>query len=353
MIDYEIAVIYTRSGKRFGQKVIANLEDILREEGEPQDIMIPFTVEEFASSEIKPTIKKSVRCKEVYIIADCENKEDGRNVDTNLRELKQAISAAKQSSAERIYVFVPSHPYARQDVAHGREPITLRDIIVELEALGGALLREVFCLDIHNRTTAAIYRTATLNTLFSSKVVIPYLRSPELNLNLENLVVYGCDDIKRARYYAAGLDIKEVGIVYKERDYSTINKSRALGSVGPDVEGKDVLLIDDMLDTGGTMIDAIKLLKSKGARKIYVYITHPLFNIKHDKESGIDIDPIAEFDRLYAEGLIEKVIATDTAFNGRTDLTEKPWYKEISVAPICARVIYNVHNHEPISQFLE
>lgn len=207
-----------------------------------------------------------------------------------------------------------------------------------LESAGA---QRVLTLDIHAEAIQGFFRFTKLEDMHASGEIIDYLIN-QLKLDTKNLVVTGPDvgSAERARHYSKifGTDL---AIVDKERDYSTVSKVESMRLVG-NVKDRDVLIVDDMIATGGTLINAARLLKDKGAKKIIVAISLPFFN-------GNAIERIQ---KAYEEGIIERVIGTDAVFWGEEFVAKTPWYEEVSVAPLFAKVIYNINMKRSVSQLL-
>jgi len=334
----QLAVMACESGIPFGKKVVQELNRLASKEGEPVIELLQTREIAFANTEIKTVIEESIRGADLYIIQDVENKTSKKSVDENLRALKTAIDAARRADAHYITAILPVYPYARQDKQIGRECLTAAQIAEEIENAGAD---RVLTLDVHNSAIAGFFRKAKFENLHASKNIIGYVKRA---IDQENLVVVSPDEggTKRASYYAQQLGVN-LAIIYKERDYSKqscIERATLLG----DVTGKDVLIIDDMISTGGTLFEISKLLKDEyNARKIYLACSLPLFN-----------GPALErFDWLYNTKKIEEVIGTDAVHHGEYFQAKHPWFKEVSVAKYFAKVIYNINNYTSLSQLLQ
>nr|MCK4930115.1 ribose-phosphate diphosphokinase [Nanoarchaeota archaeon] len=348
----KLGIIACESGRPFAEKVVSELENIIKKEEKPtfldrlkfwkkRDItkvkFIDTKETWFANTEPKEEIEESIRNRDIYIFQDVENKTGGRTVNDNFRVLKTGIQAARMSDAHYITAVIPVFPYARQDKQKTREAITAADAAREIEDTGAT---RVITLDIHNNAIAGFFRKAVLENLRASKNISDYIIE---NVNLENLVVVAPDTgaVPRNEYYANILKT-ELNMIYKKRDYTTgskINKMILLGNV----EGKDVLLVDDMVDTGGTLEENVLLLKDNGAKKIYFACSLSLFNGK----------ALERTNRLYEDKKINKVIGTDAVFHDHDFAQKHPWYVEVSVARYFAKVILNINKGASISRLLK
>lgn len=334
----ELAIMACESGKPFAEKVLHQIKDIVQREGADETVhFIDSKETHFDNREIKTEVLDSIRGTDIFIIQDVENSVNGYAVDENLRALKTAIDAAWRSGAEHISVVVPTFPYARQDKAKSREGITAARVAEEIE---NCKATQVLTLDVHNSAIAGFFRMARFEDLHASKNIIDYV---EKHIDTKNLVVLSPDagGAPRAEHYASKLKT-ELGFIYKKRDYTKpncVSESILLG----DVHGRDILLIDDMVDTGGTVVSTIELLKmEEKADKVYFACSLPLFNGK----------AVQKLDELYQKGYLSGLIATDAVYHGDDFSRRYPWFLEVSVAKYFARVIFNINHNRSISELL-
>ena len=146
----------------------------------------------------------------------------------------------------------------------------------------------------------------------------------------------------RGRLYSKFFGNKPMAIIDKVRDYSKASTIADMTLVG-DVSGKDIFMGDDLISTGGTLINACKKLKDKGALDIYLSCTFPFFNNRaYDK-----------FSKAYEEGVFKKLLGTDCVFWGEEFAKENEWYDEVSVARLFANIIYNINTKQSISELLD
>ncbi len=335
----ELAIMACESGKPFALKILDHIRDIVHRERAEENVQFIVSKEtHFANTEIKTEVLDSIRGTDIYIIQDVENSVYGQSVDQNLRALKTAIDAAWRAGAGNISVVIPTFPYARQDKPKSREGITAARVAEEIE---NNKATQILTLDVHNSAIAGFFRMARFEDLHASKNIMDYVAE---HLDTQNLVVLSPDagGAPRAEHYASRLKT-ELGFIYKKRDYSKCNcvsQSILLG----DVHGKDVLLVDDMVDTGGTVVSTVNLLKEKeGARRIYFSCSLPLFN-------GAAVEKL---DELYRKGYLTGLIGTDAVFHGDDFSRQYPWFIEVSVAKYFARVIFNINHNRSISKLLE
>ncbi|MEE9525023.1 MAG: ribose-phosphate pyrophosphokinase [Candidatus Woesearchaeota archaeon] len=333
----ELRLLACEAGRPFAEKILQKL----LEKGEYKEARIIDSKEiQFANSEIKTKIGESIRDADVYIIQDVENSVHGKSIDENLRALKTAIDAAWRSDARYVTAVLPAFPYARQDKQDGREGITASLIAREIEAAGAD---HVITLDIHNTAIAGFFRKAKFDNLNASKNIMSHiLKNPEL-FNLKNMVIMPPDlgGAKRAERYARKLGTDLV-FVHKKRSYTHANVVEDAVIIG-DISGKDVLIVDDMICTGGTLIKVIKLVKQKGANKVYAACSLPLFN-------GNAIQNLTE---AYEADYLSGVIGTDAVHHGKDFAAKCPWFREVDIASYFAKVIRKLNHRESLSELLQ
>jgi len=280
----------------------------------------------FADGEIRIKIAPNLRRRHVFIIQPtCAP------VNDHIVELLLMIDAAKRASSSEVIVIMPYFGYSRQDRKEmPRVPISSA-VIASMIAHVGA--DRILTLDIHSEQEEGFIQQPWDN-VYASYALAPAIKKKKL----ENLVVVSPDKggVSRATFYQGLLGASELAIVYKERDLSVNNKSDALAMVG-NVKGKNVLLVDDMIDAGGTIVHAADYLKEKGAKRIFACATHGLF-------SGDALTKIAK-------SALEKVIVTDSVKH-RTEVVKNPKIEIVSVAPLLAEAIKRIETGDSISSLI-
>lgn len=281
------------------------------------------TVSTFADGEKRIVIPENLRRRDVFIIQPtCPP------VNDNIMELFLIIDAAKRSSASEVSAIIPYFGYSRQDRKdRPRVPISA-SIIARLIEYSGA--DRIVTVDIHSEQEPGFVEIPWDN-LYGSFSFLPELKKHFKS----NLVVASPDKggVPMATFYAELLDASGIAIVFKERDVSKSNKSEALDMIG-DVKGKDVLLVDDMIDTGGTICNAANLLKSRGASRVCAASTHGLFS-----------NPALE---RIKQSALEQIFITDTV-PLREEILENPNFKIISVASLLSEAIKCIYNGDSMS----
>lgn len=273
---------------------------------------------DFSDGEYQPCLEESVRGSRVFIIGSTFPPAD------NLMEMLLMIDAAKRASADKITAVIPYFGLARQDRKDKpRVPIGAKLVANLLTAAGAT---RVMTMDLHADQIQGFFEIP-VDHLFASAIFINYVKS----LNLDNLTIASPDmgGAKRARTYAGYLDA-DVVICYKERKKA--NNVDFMTLIG-DVRGRNVILVDDMIDTAGTLTKAADILMDAGATSVRAMATHAIF-------SG------AAYDRIN-DSKLEEVIVTDSIPLKNTLVSK---IKVLSCAPLFGEVMNLVHKRESISK---
>ena len=279
------------------------------------------SIERFSDGEINIQIAESVRGKDVFIIQPtCAP------ANANLMELLIMTDALKRSSAKSITAIVPYYGYARQDrKAAPRVPITAKLVANMFETAG---ISRMVTVDLHASQIQGFF-DIPVDNLYGAILFLDYIKSK----NFKNPVIASPDigGVARARYFAKKLDLDMV-IVDKRREKA--NQSEVMNIIG-EVKGKDIILIDDMIDTAGTMVHGAQALKDLGANSVMACCTHPVL-------SG------PAFDRIQNGALDELVVANTIPM---TRSCKK--IKMLSTATMLGEVIRRVSNNESVNSLFE
>ncbi|MGB6018507.1 MAG: ribose-phosphate pyrophosphokinase [Sulfurimonadaceae bacterium] len=273
-------------------------------------------VKRFSDGEISVQIAESVRGRDVFIVQST-----GSPSNDNLMELLIMTDALRRSSASSITAVVPYYGYARQDrKAAPRVPITAK-LVADLYETAG--IDRVVTIDLHAGQIQGFFNIPVDN-LYGSIVFKEYVQSK----NLPNPVIASPDigGVERARYFAKQLGLEMV-IVDKRREKA--NESEVMNIIG-DVEGKDVIIVDDMVDTAGTMVKAAAALKGKGATSVMAIATHGVLSGK----AYVNLDSDALDELCISNTLVTKPHDSVTV---------------LSVAPLFAEVIRRVYHNESVN----
>lgn len=318
------------------------------------DFTINVKYTKFANGEEKAEIIDPVRGLNIYLIHDISNcapikvagQEDGKPISINdhLMFLFTTVNALKLAGAASVTLVLPTYPYSRQHKKSGREALTAGMFARFCEVLG---VDRIITLDIHSREIENAFTTCHLENLHGSYQTLMALRKL-IDFSDPDIVVVSPDTgaVSRNKFYAQGLH-RPLAMLYKERDYSVVSKDakntniKSINLLG-DVKGKTVLMADDMIATGGTMIIAMRELMNRGAKKIICMVSLPFFN-------G---NAIENFDNAYKEGVFWRIIGTNAVYQGK-ELLEKEWFVQADVTELFARVISRLHHGRSISPLLD
>jgi ribose-phosphate pyrophosphokinase len=334
----ELALMSCESGRPFAKRIVKQLNKIIKQDNPKSSGITLVNSEEitFANGEIKTVVNDNIRGADLYIVQSADDPLSKKSINDNLFSLLTAINAAYQSDADSITVILPQYPYSRQERKKTREGITARQVASFLEISGA---NRVITLDIHAEAIQGFFTHAKLEDLHASNTLINYFKK---KIASKNLIVAAADvgGAEKARYYSNRMQT-DMAIVDKARDYSKSSVVESMRLVG-NVSGKDVLIPDDMISTGETIVNAARLLKLHNAKKIYIACSLPFFN-----------HPALEtLQQAYEQGDIDCVMGTDAVYWGEKFNKETPWYHEVSIAPLFAQVIYNINTKHSVSELL-
>ena len=281
-------------------------------------------IRDFSDKEIYVKIEENVRGGDVFVVqSTCFPG------NTNLMELLIMIDALRRSSAKRITAVIPYYGYARQDRKNEpRVPITSK-LVADLVVTAGA--DRVLTVDLHAGQIQGFFNIP-LDHLFAINVLIDYIKEQKL----EDLIVISPDagGVERARAYAKRLN-SSLAIIDKRRDIP--NEAKAMNIIG-DVKGKIAFIVDDMIDTAGTLMEATDALLGAGAREVHACCSHPVL-------SG----PAGE---RIANSPIKTVITTNTIpLNGELEKNSK--IKVLSVASLLGEAILRIHQETSVSSLFD
>ncbi len=272
----------------------------------------------FSDGEFQPSFEESIRGSRIFLIGSTQPSSE------NLMELLLMIDAAKRASARHITAVIPYFGWARQDRKDKpRVPIGAKMIAKLLETAGAT---RIITMDLHADQIQGFFEKP-VDHLYASTIFIPYLE----NLKLDNLTIASPDmgGSKRAYAYSKFLN-SDVVICYKQRKKANIISHMEL--IG-NVEGKNVVLVDDMVDTAGTLTTAADLMMERGAKSVRAICTHPLLSGK-------------AYERIEKSKLKELIISDSIPVKNKSKKI-----KVLSTAKLFAEVMKNVHNNKSINPF--
>ena len=306
----------------------------------------------FGSGEGKGVLNDSIRGYDLYIMVDVCNYSieyslcgttNHMSPDDHYADLKRVISAAG-GKARRINVIMPFLYESRQHKRSGRESLDCALMLQELTAMG---VENIITFDAHDPRVHNSIPLKGFESVSCTYQFIKYLLLgvDDLHIDSEHMMVISPDEggMGRAVYFANVLGL-DMGMFYKRRDYTKIVNGRnpivAHEFLGTNVEGKDVIIIDDMISSGESMIDVASELKKRGASRVFCATTFGLFTNGFDK-----------FDEAYEKGIIDKILTTNLVYQP-DELLSKPWYINVDMSKYMALLIDTLNHDSSISDLL-
>lgn len=307
----------------------------------------------FGTGEAKAVLKHTARGVDAYILCDCFNysveyKMYGRSVpmspDDHFQDLKRVI-AALGGKARRITVIMPMLYEGRQHRRTARESMDCAMALQELVAIG---VKNIITFDAHDpRVNNAIPLDGFDNVQAAYQMIKALLKTvPDIKLDRDHTMIVSPDEggMSRCIYYSSVLGL-ELGMFYKRRNYSVIvngrNPIEAHEFLGNDITGKDLIIVDDMISSGESMLDIAVKLKERGAKRIFVFSTFGLF-----------VEGLDKFDEYYKNGYIDKVFTTNLIYQ-TPELLSREWYCSVNMAKYIALLVETLNYDNSISKLLD
>lgn len=279
-------------------------------------------ITDFSDGEISVQIHENIRGRDCFLVQSTCTPSNA-----NLMELLIMIDAFRRASAQRITAVIPYFGYARQDrKVQPRVPITAK-LVANL--LGAAGADRILSMDLHAGQIQGFF-DIPVDHLFAAPVLIEYFRERSWS----NLSVFSPDagGVERARAFAKRLDA-DLGIIDKRREREKDNVAQVMNVIG-EVEGRDVLIVDDLIDTAGTLTEGAKALVDRGAKAVYACCTHAVF-------SGQAIDQIED------SGLKEVLVTDTIPLSPRAQ--ECPRIQSLSIARLLGEAVQRIHSESSVS----
>ncbi len=332
----KLSLFACKSGKNFFERVVDSLKSRVE-----HSILLPKVTESYyPSGEVKTVINDNIRGNDVYIFQNMDDPNSTKGINDNFFALLAAIDAARLSDADSITAVLPQFPYARQERRKEREGITAKLIARQLEEVG---VNRIITLDIHSPSTQGFFPKAKLENLYASSIFVDYFKKLEEQrvISKTDTVIVAPDmgSTERARFYSNALKF-DIAVIDKARNYSKASTIKSMKLLG-NVKDKNLIIVDDMISTGGTLLEAMSILNEFGAKDIYIATSLPFFN-------G---NAIEKFDAFYKDKKFKKIIGTDAVFWGSDFIKSKQWYEEITVSGIFSEFIYRINHKKSIYDF--
>jgi len=313
--------------------------------------LVDVKVPRFGSGEAKGVINQSVRGDDLYILTDVTNysltyslcgQTNHMSPDDHFQDLKRVI-AAVGGKARRLTVIMPFLYESRQHKRTGRESLDCALALQELTNMG---VENIITFDAHDpRVQNAIPLKGFETVTPAYQFIKALIHKEELTINADHMMIISPDEggTSRAVYYSNVLGL-DLGMFYKRRDYTRIVNGRnpivAHEFLGSSVEGKDCLVIDDMISSGESVLDVAKELKKRNARKVFIAASFGLFT------NGLE-----KFDQYYQDGLIDRILTTNLIYQ-TPELLSKEYYINVDMSKYIALIIDTLNHDTSISKLL-
>ena len=348
----ELSVIGMKGCEDFANQVDSYLQEWRRHDSDGT-YLVEAPCPRFGSGEAKGTINNSLRGNDVYIICDVFNhgvtyKMYGQTVpmspDDHFQDLKRIIGAIG-GKARRISVIMPMLYEGRQHKRSRRESLDCALALQELVNMG---VTNLITFDAHDpRVQNSIPLHGFEDVRSAYQMIKAMLREyPDIEIDPDNLMIISPDEggMGKFMYYSSVMGI-DLGMFYKRRDYSIIvngkNPIVAHEYLGRDVAGKDVIIVDDMISSGDSVIDVAQQLKDKGAKRIFVFTTFGLF-----------CNGLEAMDKAYEDGIISRIFTTNLIYR-TPELLQRQWYTEVNMCKYVAYIIDTLNHDRTISHLLD
>ena len=353
----DLGIIALKSCEELGKKMDASIKALREKEGIPLPESGTFLIDmeeiRFSNGEGKVIIHDSIRGKDIYIISDVGNysctyplygHENRMGPDEHYQSIKRAVSAIGGKAA-RINVVMPMLYASRQDRRKGRESLDCSMTLRELEHMG---VKTLVTFDVHNSSVQNATTLMSFENIYATYEIVKNFLEDEEDIltNKDDFLIISPDvgGMERAVYYSTVMNT-DVGMFYKRRDYSRIESGRnpivQHEYLGKDVEGKNVIIIDDMIASGESIAEIAKELKNRKANKIFAATTFAMFT----KGDGIFCD-------LYDQGLLDRLYSTNLTYVPE-ETTKKPWFKHIDMSPFAAEIISNLNMNKSLTPVVD
>lgn len=330
-------LIVLNSARELGDKVNSHLVSMNAGKG-CRDYRVKLEQTRFSNGEAKARLEDSVREKDVYVLGDvgnygCSYNMHGRThyvaPDEHYSDIKRVIGASA-NHAKCLSLIMPLLYESRQDKRKGRESLDCALALRELENLG---INNLITFDVHNPAVANAVPTMAFENFYPTSTILENLIENETMIELSNNLLVLAPDfgaMPRARYYAEMLG-SDVGAFYKRRDYSQIvdgkNPIVEHSYLGPSMEGLNCIIVDDMIASGGSVLEVALDAKKRGAKRVFICATFALFT------EGID-----KIEEAYQNKVFDFIYSTNLSYVPE-EIKNKKWYVDVDCSEMIARII--------------
>lgn len=345
----DLKIIVPENFYDFGLKINKHINEIRNTNN---NYLVGIDLVRFNNGEGKAVIKETIRDNDIYILSDVSNynvsykyygREHYMSPDEHFQDIKRILSAECGHGVKRT-VIMPYLYESRQDKKDSRESLDCANSLQELKNMG---VNEIVTCDVHNKGIMnAIPNLAFENVYLTDMLLLDILTNENID-DFSKIICISPDEgaMKRARVFSELLGNVPIGSFYKQRDYTQVidGKNPIVDHrfLGPsDMEGKLAIVVDDMIASGGSILDTASSLKKLGVEKIFLVVTFALFT------SGVD-----KFDKLYKEGIIDRVYATNVNYVP-DEYLNKPWFKSVDCSYKLAYLISELNYGHSIGDLI-
>lgn len=345
MVKSNLGIIALDNCKDLGLKIQKNLSKIRQTD---ENYLIRFEVPRFSNGEGKVTIKDTVREKILFILSDVGNysiqydfhdEKHYMSPDEHFQDIKRVISATC-GHASKISVIMPLLYQSRQHKRKSRESLDCAIALQELERLG---VKNIITFDAHDPNVCNAIPNLSFDNFYPTNTVLKEMLKKHPDV-FNNMLVVSPDmgAMERARYYAEVIGC-DVGVFYKRRDVSKVvnGKNPVVAHVymGSDVKGKDVLIVDDMIASGGSILEVAEEVRKNGANKIFISCTFALFTEGFEK-----------FEEAYKKGLFDALYTTNLSYIPEK-IYSKDYFYMVDISEMIAEIIDRLDKKQSVSAF--
>ncbi len=350
----DLCIICMENCIDMGRKINKHIKEMRSGQlGVPDTFLLRKQEIRFANGEGKIFLKETVRGKDVYILTDIGNYsmtytlygyENRKSPDDHIQDLKRVLSAMA-GKARRITILMPLLYASRQHSRKGRESLDCSMALQELEKLG---VDDIITFDAHDPTIQNAIPLISFENVYPTFDIVKCMieNEPEIAEGDGNTLIVSPDTgaMDRAVYYSSVLGF-DIGLFYKRRDHSRVVKGKnpivQHEYIGRDVKGMNILIVDDMIASGESVLDIARELKQREANKIFIATSFALFT-----------EGTAKFDDYYERGLFDKVYSTNLT-HVPENTKSQPWFAEVDLSYYMARIVNRLNYDVSISEILD
>lgn len=343
----DLCLVVMDNCTELGDKINQAIQSV---RGSSVDYRVAVNIARFSDGEAKASILSSIRGKDVYIISDTHNysltykmynKEQRVSPDDHFMDIIRVISAM-MGHAKNIHVVMPLLYESRQHRRKSRESL---DCAVALQILKNLGVTEIITVDVHDPNVQNAIPTLSFDNIFPTNDMLKLFLANE-KIDLTNTLVISPDTgaMDRARFFAKVLNT-DVGVFYKQRDVSKVvdGKNPIVDHkyLGSDLTGKIAMVVDDMIASGGSMLEVAEEIKKRGASKVFFFASFALFT-----------EGVEKFDKAYENGLFDAVYATNLNYVP-SEILSKSWFNSVDCSIYLAKVIDCLNKGDSLGQLME